>query len=66
MMEKETIKNIIDFLEKNDNKNKPFKWKLLNNETLTEVEEYSDEDLREMIYPGKIKQGIIRTGINRL
>jgi hypothetical protein len=35
-MEKETIKNIIYFLEKNDNKNKPFKWKLLNNEPLTE------------------------------
>jgi len=37
-MEKETLKNIIDFLEKNDNKNKPFKWKLLNNEPLTEDE----------------------------
>ena len=37
-MEKETIKNIIYFLEKNDNKNKPFKWKLLNNEPLTEDE----------------------------
>ena len=37
-MDKETIKNIINFLEKNDNKNKPFKWKLLNNEPLTEDE----------------------------
>jgi hypothetical protein len=36
MMEKETLKNIMHFLEKNDNKNKPFKWKLLNNEPLTE------------------------------
>jgi hypothetical protein len=32
----------------------------------TPLEEYSDEDLREMIYPGRIKQGIIRTGTNRL
>jgi hypothetical protein len=37
-MEKETLKNIFNFLEKNDNKNKPFKWKLLNNEPLTEDE----------------------------
>jgi hypothetical protein len=37
-MEKETIKNIIDFLEKNDNKNKPLKWKLLNKEPFTEDE----------------------------
>jgi len=37
-MEKETLKNIFDFLEKNDNKNKPFKWKLLNNVPLTEDE----------------------------
>jgi hypothetical protein len=32
----------------------------------TPLEEYSDEDLREMIYPGKIMMGIIRTGVNRL
>ena len=37
-MNKETLKNIFDFLEKNDNKNKPFKWKLLNNVPLTEDE----------------------------
>ena len=37
-MEKETLKNIFNFLEKNDNKNKPFKWKLLNNVPLTEDE----------------------------
>ena len=41
-MEKETLKNIFNFLEKNDNKNKPFKWKLLNNEPLTE----EDLDIR--------------------
>ena len=37
-MNKETLKSILYFLEKNDNKNKPFKWKLLNNEPLTEDE----------------------------
>ena len=37
-MNKETLNNIFDFLEKNDNKNKPFKWKLLNNVPLTEDE----------------------------
>ena len=39
------------------------KWVSIYN---TPLEEYSDEDLIKMIYPGKIKQGIIRTGINRL
>jgi len=34
-MEKETIKNIMHFLEKEDNKSS-VKWKLLNNEPLTE------------------------------
>ena len=37
-MNKETLKSILYFLEKNDNKNKPFKWKLLNNEPITEDE----------------------------
>jgi hypothetical protein len=37
-MDKKTLKNIFNFLEKEDNKNKPFKWKLLNNEPLTEDE----------------------------
>ena len=37
-MEKETIKNILDFLEEEDNKNKPFKWKLINGEPLTDDE----------------------------
>jgi hypothetical protein len=35
-MEKETIKNIFDFLEKVENKNKPFLWKHINNIPLTE------------------------------
>jgi len=35
IMEKETIKNIMHFLEKEDNKSS-VKWKLLNNEPLTE------------------------------
>jgi len=34
-MEKETLKSIMHFLEKEDNKSS-FKWKLLNNEPLTE------------------------------
>jgi hypothetical protein len=34
-MEKETIKKIFNFLEKKDNKNKPIKWKLLNDEPIT-------------------------------
>jgi hypothetical protein len=41
-MDKKTLKNIFNFLEKNDNINKPFKWKLLNNEPLTE----EDLDIR--------------------
>ena len=40
-MEKETLKNIIDFLEKNDNKSS-IKWKLLNKEPFTE----EDLDIR--------------------
>jgi hypothetical protein len=44
-MEKEAIKNILDFLEKEDNKNKPFKWKLLNNEPLTDDELIVDDNL---------------------
>ena len=118
-MEKETLKNILDFLKQNENRNIPIAWKLINNEPLTEKEltidrdldlkgstikslpeylnikddldlshtkitslpkglkvewlsiyntpltEYSDEDLREMIYPGYIMHGIIRTGSKR-
>jgi hypothetical protein len=37
-MEKETINNIFEFIKKNDNKNKPLRWKLINNEPLTEEE----------------------------
>jgi len=44
-MEKEAIKNILDFLEKEDNKNKPFKWKLVNNEPLTDDELIIDDSL---------------------
>ncbi len=36
-MEKETLKNIMHFLKKEDNKSS-VKWKLLNNEPLTEDE----------------------------
>jgi hypothetical protein len=35
-MEKETLKNIFDFLEENDNRKTPFLWKWVNNIPLTE------------------------------
>ena len=38
-MEKETLKNIFDFLEKNDNKRKPLMWKLKNNIPITEKDD---------------------------
>jgi hypothetical protein len=37
-MEKEILKKIFDFIKKNDNRNVPFIWKLLNNEPFTEKE----------------------------
>jgi len=37
-MEKETINNIFEFIKKNNNKNKPLRWKLINNEPLTDDE----------------------------
>ena len=37
-MEKETLKKIFNFIKKNDNRNVPFIWKLLNNEPLTKEE----------------------------
>jgi hypothetical protein len=37
-MDKTTIKNIFKFLEETENKNKPFVWKLMNNETFTDDE----------------------------
>jgi hypothetical protein len=37
-MEKETLKNILNFIKENDNRNIPFTWKLLNNEPFTEDE----------------------------
>ncbi len=44
-MEKETLKRIFDFLEKKENKNPPFKWKLIFNEPLTKEELTIDGDL---------------------
>ena len=45
-MEKETINNILSFLEKEDNKNAPFLWKLANNElTKEELNIKGDLDL---------------------
>jgi hypothetical protein len=37
-MKKETLKNIFNFLKKEDNINRPFIWMLLNNEPFTEDE----------------------------
>ena len=37
-METETLKNILDFLKQNENRNIPFMWKLKNNEPFTEEE----------------------------
>ena len=37
-MKKETIKNILNFLERKDNRKKPLVWKLINNEPFTEDE----------------------------
>ena len=45
-MEKGTLKKIFDFLEKEDNKNAPFLWKLANNElTKEELNIKGDLDL---------------------
>jgi hypothetical protein len=37
-MDNSTLKSILDFLEEKENKNKPFVWKLLNNEPFTDDE----------------------------
>jgi hypothetical protein len=44
-MEKETLKNILYFLEENDNKRKPFMWKLMNNEPFTKEDLKFNGDL---------------------
>jgi len=44
-MEKETLKNIFNFLEKEDNKNAPFLWKLQNNIPLTKEQLNIDGNL---------------------
>jgi hypothetical protein len=45
-MEKETLKNILYFLEEEENKDKPFMWKLANNElTKEELNVKGDLDL---------------------
>jgi hypothetical protein len=48
-MKKETLKNIFNFIEGNDNRNAPFLWKLVNDEPLKDEElkisfNYIDED----------------------
>jgi hypothetical protein len=37
-MDNTTLKNIFDFLEEKENKNKPFVWKIMNNEPFTDDE----------------------------
>jgi hypothetical protein len=37
-METQTIKKVLNFLEKKEKKMKPYRWKLINNEPLTEEE----------------------------
>jgi len=44
-MEKETLKNILNFIKENDNRNIPFIWKLLNNEPFTDDELHIKDDL---------------------
>ena len=44
-MKKEQLKNIFKFLEEKDNKNKPFVWKIMNNETFTDDELHIKGDL---------------------
>jgi hypothetical protein len=44
-MEKETLKNILDFIKTKDNRNIPFMWKLKNNEPITEDDLIVNGDL---------------------
>jgi len=44
-MEKGTLKNIFDFLEKEDNKNAPFLWKITNGSPLTKEDLIVNDDL---------------------
>ena len=44
-MEKEALKRIFDFLEKKENHNPPFLWKLLNNIPLTKEDLIINDDL---------------------
>ena len=44
-MENSTIKNIFNFLEETENKNKPFVWKIMNNEPFTDDELHIKGDL---------------------
>ena len=49
-MEKEALKRIFDFLQAKENKEKPFIWKLINNEPFTddELHFYDDLDLIDL------------------
>ena len=52
-MEKETINNILSFLEKVDGAKMPFIWKITNGLPLTE------DELKKMVEPGYIKGDIL-------
>ena len=58
-MEKETLKNIFEFLEENEGHKTPFLWKLLNNEPFTDEELIfkGDLDLR----PGRVDYTVIES-----
>jgi hypothetical protein len=58
-MEKETLKKIIDFLEKEENRKKPFIYKLKFNELITKEELVVDGDLNLMnSYVEELPEGL--------
>ena len=72
-MKKETLKKIFDFLEENDNKKKPFLWKLLNNELFTEEElnvkgdlNLSDTNITSLPEGLKVKGNLLLIDCNNL
>ena len=48
-MEKEALKRIFDFLQAKENKEKPFIWKLINNEPFTDDELHLYDDDLDLI-----------------
>ena len=67
-MEKETLKNIFEFLEENDNKKTPFLWKHINNIPLTEKDlniegelDLTDTDIKSLPDGLKVAGNLILT-----